>query len=153
MNEELQDGVGSAAPEAPADVVSLIKKMQQQLTYLEKKIDALIVQLQQRPPHERPAPEKRFEKSFRSYDRPRHHERYGKRKERDGGPEERSFRPGRHFEKHHHAEGQGFGGHQESFDRGPEGGSGQDRRFKKKFGSRERGFDPRKKPFFRGRRD
>jgi len=57
-NEEL-----SVPPQTDSDVVSLIKKMQQQLNYLEKKIDLLIGgQSPERPFRDR---EKRFSKPFR----------------------------------------------------------------------------------------
>lgn len=76
------------------DVVSLLKKMQQQLLFLERKIDLLINQSQGRPSQEntfpdRPFRKRPFTKPFRSFDHP---QRQGKReygdshKERDSAP-------------------------------------------------------------------
>lgn len=97
MSEQSQHN--DSLPPAPAeqDVVALIKKMQQQLVFLEKKIDILINQSQ-----ERPFGEKRFSKPFRSFDRPH---RY------DKGERDNSSRPFRSFghSQRHGEEDQRFG--------------------------------------------
>ncbi len=66
------------------DVVAILEKMQQQLTYLEKKIDTLIQNSQQKPAFER---ERSFSKPpFRSFGRPHRPE---------GGNGRPSYGPGR----------------------------------------------------------
>ena len=63
MSEHSQENEELNVPsQADSDVVSLIKKMQQQLNFLEKKIDILIGQSPERPFRDR---EKRFSKPFR----------------------------------------------------------------------------------------
>jgi hypothetical protein len=126
MNEEFKDENPSVLPQAEPDVVVLIKKMQQQLIFLEKKIDILINQSQGAPPRE-----KYFSKPYRSFDRSH---RYGKG-ERDSSPGERGPAQGRTFEKRHGEESRGFG---------PK---------KKTYNSPQRGFDSKKKPFYYGRKE
>jgi hypothetical protein len=69
----------SAVPEEPdTDVASLLKRMQQQLLSLERKIDTLISQSQERPSGgnvfpDRPFRKRPFSKPFRSFDRPQRH--------------------------------------------------------------------------------
>ena len=70
MNEQPDDQNVSAPQPAESEVVLLIKKLQQQLTFLEKKIDTLITQSKQ--PQEKP---------FRSFDRPPHRGPYQDKKE------------------------------------------------------------------------
>jgi len=80
MNEE-SSITSSAVPDEPdTDVVSLLKKMQQQLLFLEKKVDLLISQSHERPPRGKASPDKAFQKrpfskQFRSFDQPRRHGR------------------------------------------------------------------------------
>ncbi len=81
------------------DVVALIKKMQQQLVFLEKKIDILISQSQARP-----SGEKYFPKSFRPFGHP--HRSYDKG--RDNASRESDSGQGRHFEKRFGGENRGF---------------------------------------------
>ncbi|HOD12997.1 MAG TPA: hypothetical protein PLO93_00895 [Candidatus Omnitrophota bacterium] len=153
MSEELKASADTNTTETQTDVIVLIKNMQQQLIYLEKKIDALIGQLQQRPSEDRPYREKRFERSFRSFDRSRSQGHYRGRGDQERDPRDRSFRPGRHFGKRDSEERQDFGRPREDRDRGFDGVSGQERPFKKSFGGGKKEFNPRKKSFFRGRRD
>lgn len=56
-------------PQAGQDIGALISKMQQQLVFLEKKIDILIGQSSRRPPEE-----KHFSKPFQNFDRSRQFE-------------------------------------------------------------------------------
>ena len=63
----------SSRNESDSDVVALINEMQQQLVFLEKKIDILISQSSQRP-----FEAKHFSKPLRSFD---HSSRYGKGKQ------------------------------------------------------------------------
>jgi hypothetical protein len=95
-------------PQTEPDVVALIKKMQQQLIFLEKKIDTLIAQSQAAPSRE-----KYFSKPYRSFDRPH---RYGKG-ESDSRPGEKGPDQGRSFEKRHGEGNRGFGhGEKRKFD-------------------------------------
>ena len=63
----------SPEPQNDADIIGMLKRMQQQLVYLEKKIDSLIAQRPgqggDRPPFRR---EGGFQKPFRPYGRPQH---------------------------------------------------------------------------------
>ena len=72
------------------DVIALIKRMQQQLAFLEKKIDLLISQSQSRPSGER-----HFSKPFGSAGSSRHHAA----REHDGNYGESRADRGRHFGK------------------------------------------------------
>ena len=100
MGEQSQHNDSLSPALAEQDVVVLIKKMQQQLVFLEKKIDILISQSQAKS-----FGEKHFSKPFRSFDRP--HRRPGR--EYDHGSGEKSFDRERHFEKRHGEENRGFG--------------------------------------------
>jgi hypothetical protein len=91
----------SAVPDQPdTDVVSLLKRMQQQLLYLEKKIDMLVSQSQEKPFREKSSPDRPFRKRpfskpLRSFD---HSQRYGKG-EREHSPRERDSAQGRYYER------------------------------------------------------
>jgi hypothetical protein len=149
-NEEL-----SAPPQADMDVVSLIKKMQQQLNFLEKKIDILIGQSPERSFGDR---EKRFSKPFRpSYGGGSHHSKgnfnRGPRKEgfshdrpREGGFSHSRPREGG-FSKDRTPHESGF-----SQERPRERSFGQERPFDRKPGAGPRGFGHGDKPFFRHRK-
>ena len=70
MSEDLKEDAGSTQPREESEVVMLIKQVQQQMVYLEKKLDLLLAQ----------APQKSFKES--SFPRPRrsfgnsfHHEK------------------------------------------------------------------------------
>lgn len=146
-NEEL-----SVPPQADSDVLSLIKKMQQQLNFLEKKIDILIGQSPERPFRDR---EKRFSKPFRpSFGGGAH----GKR-DFNRGPRREGFshdRPREGGFSHDRPRASGF-----SHDRPREGGFshdrprersvGPERAFDRKPGT-SRGFGHGDKPFFRHRK-
>ena len=67
MSEQFQHNDSLPPVPAEQDVVALIKKMQQQLVFLEKKIDILISQSKARP-----FSEKHFSKPFRSFGNPHH---------------------------------------------------------------------------------
>jgi hypothetical protein len=82
MNDESLANTTEEADPSETDLVSLLKKMQQQLNFLEKKIDILISQSQSKPFGERTASEspfrkRPFSKSPHSFDRPRPHNREG----------------------------------------------------------------------------
>ena len=108
MIEEPGQGNSPVSPQTEPEVVALIKKMHQQLIFLEKKIDLLITQSQGAPPRE-----KYFSKPYRPFDRSH---RYGKG-ERDSRPREKGPDQGRNFEKRHGEENRGFGhGEKRRFD-------------------------------------
>lgn len=135
MSEHSEEIEGLAVPpQTDSDVVSLIKKMQQQLNFLEKKIDLLIGQSPERPFRDR---EKRFSKPFRpSFGGSAHH---GKRDfHRD--PRKEGF-------SHDRPRESGF-----SHDRPRERSFGQERPFDRKPGVGPRGFGHGHKPFLRHRK-
>jgi hypothetical protein len=80
MNEELNIPP-SAIPDGPdTEVFDLLKKMQQQMLFLERKIDLLIRQSQDRQPGERPfsnrpSHKRPFSKQYRPFDHSRHRSR------------------------------------------------------------------------------
>jgi hypothetical protein len=95
MNEESSLNP-SAVPDQPdADLVSLLKRMQQQLLILEKKVDLLISRSQEKPSHDRPFGKRPFSKPFRSFD---HSQRHSKG-EREHNPRERDSAPGHFYER------------------------------------------------------
>ena len=127
MSEQFEQDGSIVVPHVETDVLVLIKKVQQQLVFLEKKIDTLISQSQ-----ERPSREKSFSKPYRSFG---HTQRYD-RPERDARPRDRGFSQGSSFNKHRSDEGRS-----------------SERPFHKHQSDEKRGFSPRSKPFFRGRKD
>ena len=139
MNEQPNDKNLSAPQPSDSEVVVLIKRMQQQLTFLEQKIDAFISQSREKP--------------FPPFSRPQHRLQYHDQREQGEDYRERSFRPGRHFGKPRPEENSRFGLPKKNYTDDRESGSGQDRNFKKKYDGPKRGFGPRKKPFFPRRKD
>ena len=112
MTEQFKNGDFSAFQNDETNVLVLIKKMQQQLIFLEKKIDILINQSQ-----ERPSREKTFSKPFRSFERSYRPGHYRDKKSYDGDSQERSFHSGHHHsEKRHGDEHRGFSGKKRGFD-------------------------------------
>ena len=82
MKEESSINPASVPDEPDTDVVSLLKRMQQQLLFLERKIDLLISQSQEKPSGEKASPDRHFRKKpfskpFRPFDHPQHHGRGG----------------------------------------------------------------------------
>jgi len=149
-NEDL-----SVPPQAESEVVSLIKKMQQQLNYLEKKIDLLIGggQSTERPFRDR---EKRFSKPFRpsfgggsggrDFNRGPRREGFSHDRPRTGGFSSDRPRPSGFSKDRPPREG-GF-----SSDRPRERSAGPERSFDRKPGAGSRGFGHGDKPFFRHRK-
>lgn len=82
-----------------SQVIVLIKKIQQQLGFLEKKIDLLLGKSQ-----DRPFRGKSFSKPFRKFGHSQHQERG----DRDHHPRERDFGQGRPFDKQQSGENRGF---------------------------------------------
>lgn len=112
MGKHFRRDSSSVPPQAETDLVGLIKKVQQQLTFLEKKIDTLIGQSQERPFKGKHFP-KPFPKPFRPFGHAHHHDRG----EWDNSPRERErdSSRGRHFEKHERREDQEFGPRKKPF--------------------------------------
>ncbi len=137
MNEQSKHNEVLLNAEADQDVVGLIKKMQQQLVSLEKKIDTLINQ-----PQARPYKDSHFSKPFRPFS-PSH-----RRPDREYGNSsgERSFSRERHFEKSHGEESRGFGYKKKVYGSSQESDSGQRHSFKKRPGGERKSFG-REKPF------
>jgi hypothetical protein len=86
--------------ESDTDVVSLLKRMQQQLHFLETKIDLLISQAQERPFRERTTPDRPFKKRpfskpSHSFDRP---QRHGKG-EYGHSPRDKDSAPGHFYDR------------------------------------------------------
>ena len=117
-------------PEVPqqgeSDVVALIKKLQQHMVFLEKKIDMLLGQSSERPSFNKGGSGggRRFSRPFRGRD--------------SHGPSSRSYEDRR---PEHHSRERNFD-QDRPFDRPRGGGGGENR-----------GFSPRKKPFFGRRKD
>jgi len=99
MSEQFQHHDPILPASAEQNVAAVIKKIQQQLASLEKKIDILINQSSSRPSGER-----HFSKPFQSFGRP-HRSFDGGHGNTSGG---KSFDRERHFEKRHGSENRGF---------------------------------------------
>ncbi|MEI8175303.1 MAG: hypothetical protein WCG78_00355 [Candidatus Omnitrophota bacterium] len=137
MSEHVHDDDSSVPAATEQDLAALIRKMQQQLTFLEKKIDILINQSAANAPREN-----HFSKPFRPTARPPREGNFSK----PFRPFERSHRP---FERTH-----GKPSGEKSFDRHPqESGFGQGRPYKKRYEGEKRGFDQKKKPFHFARKE
>ncbi len=109
MNDDFEQN----APAEETDVLSLLKKMQQQLVFIEKKLDNLMHQSGDRPSYNRDhrGGERRFPKPFRPFD-PNRRPDEGRR---DSGPRDRGFGHGgggggRHFDRPGREHRGGFGG-------------------------------------------
>ncbi len=124
MSEQFSQNPSAFSSQANTDVVALIKKMQQQLDSLERKIDTLVRQQSQ----ERPFREKRFSKPFRPFGNSQHH---GKR-EHDHSPRERGFEQGQNSSR-------------------PSNFSSRDG--ERRQGNQHRGYGPKKKSFYHNRKD
>jgi hypothetical protein len=108
MNEDPIINPSAVADQSESDVVSLLKRMQQHLLFLEKKIDLLISQSQERPrrenaPSDRPFRKRPFSKPFRSFDHP---QRQGKG-ERGPSSRERDSAQGPYYERRPHDKNRG----------------------------------------------
>lgn len=128
MNEHFEQNSSSEPQQVEPDLLTLVKKIQQHLVYLEKKIDTLMGQSSGGFSSDRPSRGRNFSKPFRPFNRSRQHGEGGNRDDR----------PRRD---------RGFGHDRPSFggDR-PRGGESR--------GGESRGsFGASKKPFFRRRRD
>jgi hypothetical protein len=145
MSEHSEENEEFSAPQqTDADIVSLIKKMQQQLNFLEKKIDILIGQSPERPFRDR---EKRFSKPFRPSFGGTHHGKgnFNRGPRKEGFSHDRSREGG--FSKERAPREDRF-----SHERPRERSFGQERSFDRKPGAGPRGFGHGDKPFFRHRK-
>ncbi len=88
MEKHFEHNGSSLPPQAEPDVTTVLKRIQQQLVFLEKKIDTLINRST-----EKPSKEQHFSKPFRSYGRSH---QPGKRKYYNGS-REGGFNQGRRF--------------------------------------------------------
>ena len=100
MNEDSSINPPAVPDQSGTDVVSLLKRMQQHLLFLEKKIDLLLSQSQERPLGEKAPPDrvfrkKPFSKPFRSFN---HTQRHGKG-EHGHSSRERDSAPGPYHER------------------------------------------------------
>ena len=94
MNEHFKRDHSQAPQQVDLDMFAVLKKIQQQLTFLEKKVDTLVRQSERPSFRERP-----FQKPFRSGGFSHSHG-HGK-SDRDRAPREKSFDQGRPFDKPH----------------------------------------------------
>jgi hypothetical protein len=129
---------------AEQDVVALIKRMQQQLAFLEKKLDILINQS-----HDKPSGERHFSKPFRASGPPHRHAGGG----RDAGYGEKRFDRGRRFEKRHGENDHAFGHNRKSYDDVREGEGAPEHYFEKRRDGATREFRHKKKSFYKRRKD
>ena len=115
MSEHVKPDTSSAPPQGEVDVVVLIQKMQQQLVFLEKKIDTLISQSSEKPFRRNHFSQRSGAASqarpFRSFG---HSHPQGKG-EHDNSSRERGFAPRRHFGTPQGGENRGFGQSQKPF--------------------------------------
>ena len=100
MNEESSIHPSAVPDEPDTDVVSLLMRMQQKLLFLERKIDLLISQSQEKPSGEKASPDgpfrkRSFSKPFRSFEHP---QRHGKG-EHGHSPRERDSAQGHFYER------------------------------------------------------
>ena len=149
MSEQSRDN--EALPvAAEQDVLTLIRKMQQQLSFLEKKIDILISQSQAKPSGDKPF-SRPFRIEERSFDRERPYEKrhgpefrgVGYKKQGYGNPREGDFNQGHRFDKRHGPEGRGFQRRTRGYENSGEGDFGRGRQFEKRPGSETGGFEKR----------
>ena len=144
MSEQPQHNESLPPEPAGQDVLTLIRKMQQQLVLLEKKIDTLINQSFSRPSGEKhfPKPFRTFGRSYRQPDRA-HASGFG----------EKSFNRGRHSDKRRSEEIRGFDHKKKAYDSPREGDFSQERNIRKRRDSEKSGFDQKNKPFPYRRKD
>jgi len=142
MTKQIKNDTPSTPQPTESDVLVLIKKMHQQLTFLEKKIDILINQSQ-----EKPFREKFFSKPPRTFDRPYRPSHGHDNKDQGKISRERSFHPSHHFKKHQGDENRRPGGPPKNYNDDRKNSSSKDRHFKKEYDSKKRGPGSKKKIF------
>ncbi|MBP9733046.1 MAG: hypothetical protein KBD07_01570 [Candidatus Omnitrophica bacterium] len=148
MSEHLENGSSSAADHSEADVIAILKKIQQQMAFLEKKIDTLLGQQSSGSQGSQPSGERSFDRpSFKDRHFSKPTRSFGTRTEHYGRGDREGGRPSFGGDR---PERGGFGQGRPSYGRprrddhrgGPGGGSGS--------GS---GFGGPKKPFYQGRKE
>ena len=102
MSEQFKNDAFSGPQPNQPDLVALIRKLEDHLVILERKIDGLINKQQE---HRRPFQEQRFSKPFRPSFKGSHH---GKG-EYNSHSRENKFAPGQNFKKHNDGEHKSFG--------------------------------------------
>ena len=138
MSEQFKHNDSLSPAPDEQDVAALIKKMQQQLVFLEKKIDILIEQSSRRPFNER-----HFSKPSRSFGRP--HRPFDRARGDASG--EKRFDRGRHFEKRPNEENRGVDYKKKAYGDSRESDFGQNPHFARRSDGQKKWFDPKKKPF------
>ena len=128
---------------ADQDVVALIKRMQQQLAFLEKKLDILISQTQTMPSGER-----HFSKPFRTPGRP-HRQFAG---DRDAFRGKKRFERGGRFEKPHGESDRGFGHNRKPAEKPRESEGAPGHYVENRRGGATREFRHKKKSFYNRRK-
>lgn len=141
MDEQLKQNDPLPPASEEQDIAVLIKKMQQQLVFLEKKIDILINQSQTRPSGDKnfSRPSRPFGRPHRSFDR-----------ERGDSSGEKRFDRGRRFEKRSGSdESRGFDHKKKEYEHPPKSdfNSNRERHFEKRQDGEKAGFVRKKKPF------
>lgn len=138
-HNEQADPLPAASDEQ--NLAALIKQLQKQVTFLEKKIDQMISQSSGRPF----SGGKSYSKPYRSFDRPRSYS--DGVAGRSGG--EKNFERGSHFKKCEGEESRGFGGYKKkSYGDHRESAFGQERHFARRSDGPREGFEHKKKSSF-----
>ncbi|HQP10334.1 MAG TPA: hypothetical protein PKV41_02990 [Candidatus Omnitrophota bacterium] len=136
--KKFQDNEGMLPAPSEQDVVFLIKRLQQQVSFLEKKIDTLIRQSETKA-----GSENYSSKSFRPFGHSHHRSERGQ--DRLSG--EKKYYPGRHADRPQGEENRKFGYHKKSFGRSQEGDPGQGAHSKGRHGGKEKWFGKKSRPF------
>lgn len=119
MNEQSKDRDQAVSSGSQGDVVFLLKKLQEQLTFLERKVDILIEQSKQKPAFnkERSFSKPAFRSTGSSYGDSRYASRPDSRSERRGPPRERSYESGNRSSERSYgnSDSRGFAGKKKPF--------------------------------------
>ncbi|OGW85631.1 MAG: hypothetical protein A3C35_01990 [Omnitrophica bacterium RIFCSPHIGHO2_02_FULL_46_11] len=97
MSEQFKTDSPSAPPQVEPDITALLKQMQQQIGFLEKKIDILIKQSSERPSSERSFNKRPFSRPFRPGGFSHSHR--PNEREYKSGPSDRNPAQGQPFDK------------------------------------------------------
>lgn len=138
MNDELKNQPSTSADSQEAQIIGLIKRMQQQLTFLEQKVDMILNKL-----NEKPSTQRTFSKPFRSFERPARSD-YRDHREHNRDTRERGSYSGQYADREHKDDAKYRGSRKDYRDSRIHTGQGAP--FKKKFGHKG-------KPFFNKRKD
>jgi len=139
MSEQIKHNDSLSPASDEQNLMAVIKRMQQQLVFLEKKIDILIDQSSRKS-----FSENRFSKPSRSFGRP--HRPFDR--ERGDASGRKRFDRGRPpFEKRPGEENRRFGHKERAYGDSRESNFGRDRNFARRNGGQKEGFDHKNKPF------